>query len=216
MNNQIEEPRVEPRRTSLFVVTSLLAAITCIGCAVVFFCRRAFSESVSGSYGERPSRTLPYPNGERSRFGRRQSARLAVYLTTEHRPVRSGHIWLIMCLFRFFFIERDGAVKGVNHSFRGVTGYEEEIPALSKVMDECSRRKLLDSLTNLGPGDEKELALAGFHKEGFRQDWIGRVVRLADGICPKRPSRSIRSLCRIRVRIGIWRNGSGTCPIMMI
>ncbi|MGG4397196.1 bifunctional diguanylate cyclase/phosphodiesterase [Paenibacillus thiaminolyticus] len=185
MNNQIEEPRVEPRRTSLFVVTSLLAAITCIGGAVVFFLSEGFLRIGIGFLGGAAVAYIALSEW-RAKPLRRETICQTRCILDNRAPAGSEWAYLVNHVpVPIFFIERDGAVKGVNHSFRGVTGYEEELPALSKVMDECSKRKLLDSLTDLGPGNEKELALAGFHKEGFRQDWIARVVRLADGICPQ-------------------------------
>lgn len=194
MNNQIEEPRVEPRRTSLFVVTSLLAAITCIGGAVVFLLSEGVLRIGIGLLWGTAVAYITLSEW-RAKPLRREAIRQTRCIFDNRAPAGSEWAYLVNHVpVPIFFIERDGAVKGVNHSFRGVTGYEEEMPALSEVMDECSKRKLLDTITNLEPGGEKELALAGFHKEGFRQDWIARVVRLADGVCPQ-AARPIYSVC---------------------
>lgn len=126
---------------------------------------------------------------------RREAIRQTRCIPDNRAPAGSEWAYLVKHVpVPIFFIEKDGELKGVNDSFRGVTGYEEDMPALSKVMDECSKRKLLDTMTELEPGGEKELALAGYHKGGFRQDWIARVVRLAEGVCPQ-AARPIYSVC---------------------
>lgn len=185
---------MEPRRTSLFVVTSLLAAITCIGGAVVFLLSEGLLRIGIGILWGSAVEYIMVSEW-RAKPLRRAAIRQTRCIFDNRAPAGSEWAYLVNHVpVPIFFIERDGAVKGVNHSFRGVTGYEEDMPALSKVMDECSKRKLLDAMKELEPGGEKELALAGFHKEGFRQDWIARVVRLADGACPQ-AARPIYSVC---------------------
>ncbi|WP_234399788.1 putative bifunctional diguanylate cyclase/phosphodiesterase [Paenibacillus popilliae] len=185
---------MKPRRMSVFVVTSLLAALTCIGGAVVFFLSEGVLRIGIGLLWGTAVAYITLSEW-RAKPLRREATRQTRCILDNRAPAGSEWAyWVNYVPVPIFLIERDGVVKGVNHSFRGVTGYEEEMPALSVVMDEYSKRKLMDAMADLEPGGEKELALAGLHKEGFRQDWIARVVRLADGVCPQ-ADRPIYSVC---------------------